>query len=92
MAGAQLGHKQADLEASSGPFYEVLLPKQFAGRLQVPESWVRQQTRSRCVDPIPHIRLGRYIRFLWGSPELNDWLARRRYRGRNGRNGSGRTN
>jgi hypothetical protein len=28
-------------------------------------------------DPIPHLRLGRYIRFRWGSPELEAWLKRR---------------
>jgi excisionase family DNA binding protein len=28
--------------------------------LHVPESWVREQTRK---DGIPHLRLGRYVRF-----------------------------
>jgi hypothetical protein len=86
MAGSHLGHKKEAESVSA--FYEVLVPKQLAERWQVPESWIRQQTRSRCVDPIPHIRLGRYIRFSWGSLELNEWWQRRAYRGRNG---SGRT-
>ena len=44
----------------------------------VPESWIREQTRSRSVDPIPHVRLGRYVRFEWNSPELLQWWSRRR--------------
>ena len=28
-------------------------------------------------DRIPHLRLGKYVRFRWGSPELAQWLARR---------------
>jgi len=81
MREAQLRHKQAD---SDGIFYEVMVPKQLAERWQVPESWIRAQTRSRCLDPIPHSRLGRYIRYSWGSPELNEWWQRRQYRSRNG--------
>ena len=87
MAGAQLGHKPPD---SDGIYYEVLTPKELAARWRVPESWVRDQSRSRrCADVIPHVRLGRYIRYSWGSPELNDWWRRRQYRSRNG---SGRAN
>jgi len=53
---------------------------QLAARWQVPESWVRNHTRSRTAkeDRIPCIRLGRYVRFRWGSPELEMWLAKRR--------------
>ena len=59
------------------PFFEVLTADELAGRWRVPESWIREQTRSRCPDPIPHVRLGRYVRFSWGSPELDSWWARR---------------
>jgi len=45
--------------------------------LQVPESWVREYVRTRTSDPIPHLRLGKYVRFRWGSPELTAWLNRR---------------
>jgi hypothetical protein len=62
---------------ASGPFFEVLTAEELAWRWRVPESWIREQTRSRCADPIPHVRLGRYIRFSWGSPDLNCWWARR---------------
>jgi len=73
MRGEQLEHKKA----ATGPFFEVLTAEELGQRWRVPESWIREQTRSRCADPIPHVRLGRYVRFSWGSPDLNNWWARR---------------
>lgn len=56
---------------------EVIDSSELAKRLTVPESWIRSRTnRKRTNDPIPHYRLGRYIRFSWGSAELSDWLER----------------
>jgi hypothetical protein len=72
--GAQLGAQKVMLV---GPFFEVLTAEELAERWRVPPTWVRDQCRSRCSDPIPHIRLGRYVRFSWGSPELNQWWVRR---------------
>ena len=57
--------------------YERLDSEQMAARLNVPESWVRDQVRARAEDPLPHIQFGKYVRFLWGSPELEAWLRRR---------------
>jgi hypothetical protein len=73
MQGEQLGSKP------TGEQFELLTAEEFAERLRVPASWVREQTRSRALegDPIPHLRLGRYVRFRWGSPELEAWLRRR---------------
>jgi hypothetical protein len=73
MQGEQLGSK------STGERFELLTAEELAERLRVPASWVREQTRSRALegDPLPHLRLGRYIRFRWGSPELEAWLRRR---------------
>jgi hypothetical protein len=48
-----------------------------------PESWVREQVRSRSGDPLPHLRLGKYVRFLWGSSELDAWIQRRMISGSN---------
>ena len=73
-AGAQLGAHNTPAE---GPFFEVLTAEGLAERWRVPASWVREQCRSRCSDPIPHARLGRYVRFSWGSPELTQWWSRR---------------
>jgi hypothetical protein len=76
MNGEQLGSK-------TPPHFELLTPGEFAERLKVPVTWVRERTRTRELhgDVIPHIRLGRYIRYRWGSPELESWLKRRVYSG-----------
>jgi hypothetical protein len=58
--------------------YELIDSRELARRLTVPESWVREHVRSRVPDPIPHLALGRYIRFRWGAPDLEAWLERRR--------------
>jgi hypothetical protein len=73
-AGAQL---RAQNMPPAGPFFEVLTAEELAQRWRVPASWVRDQCRTRCSDPIPHTRLGRYVRFSWGSPELTQWWLRR---------------
>jgi hypothetical protein len=43
----------------------------------VPVSWIQHGTRSSCCDPIPHIKIGRYVRFDLSSPALAAWLVRR---------------
>ena len=58
--------------------YEVIDSQELAKRWGIPTSWVREQTRSRATDPLPHVRLGRYVRFEWGSPALIKWWDRRR--------------
>ena len=76
MPGEQLGSERVNTK----DLFELLTPAELAQRLKVPTSWVRERTRSRDLqgnDAIPHLRLGRYIRFQWGSPELQAWLRRR---------------
>ncbi len=58
--------------------YEVLDATELAKRWNVPASWVREHTRDRAADPIPTVRLGRYVRFEWGSPSLMRWWCKRR--------------
>jgi len=58
--------------------YEVLDAAQLAQRWRVPASWIREQTRARATDPLPCIRLGKYVRFEWGSPALFDWWNKHR--------------
>ena len=58
--------------------FEVLDAGELAKRWHVPESWVREQTRNRAADPLPCVRLGRYVRFEWDSPRLVAWWAKRR--------------
>ncbi len=69
-ASARIAHNNGSLE--------VIDSKELGRRWCVPESWIREQTRSRAVDPIPHVRLGRYVRFEWNSPDLLKWWNRRR--------------
>jgi hypothetical protein len=57
--------------------YEVIDAAELAKRWRVPESWIREQTRSRAGDPLPCVRLGRYVRFQWDSPRLLEWFQRR---------------
>ena len=57
---------------------EIIDSAELAKRWGVPETWVRDQVRKRAFDPIPHVRLGKYIRFEYGSEPLNDWWSRRR--------------
>jgi hypothetical protein len=63
--------------------FESIDCKQLAVRLNVPESWIREQVRSRSGDPLPHLRLGKYVRFVWASPELESWIQRRMISGHN---------
>ena len=59
------------------PSYEFINSKTLSERWSLPESWIREQVRSRSVDPLPHVRFGKYVRFRWGSPELEAWAERR---------------
>lgn len=55
---------------------DLLTPEQLAARLQVPKSWVYEQTKRRATvrneNPMPCIRLGKYLRFSW--IEVSNWL------------------
>jgi predicted DNA-binding transcriptional regulator AlpA len=42
----------------------LLTVKDVARILKVPVSWVYEQTRPGCVNPIPHFKLGKYLRFF----------------------------
>jgi hypothetical protein len=57
----------------------ILRPTELAERLKVPVSWVYENTRNRAsvrnADPLPSIRMGKYLRFYW--PEVEKWLSRR---------------
>jgi excisionase family DNA binding protein len=56
----------------------LLTPHQLAERLGVPVTWVREKTRERARvrdrDPLPVVRLGKYVRFSWSAVEA--WLER----------------
>ena len=67
--------------------YEFIDSRELARRLTVPSSWIRDQVRARSEDPLPHVNLGKYVRFLWGSPALELWIRRRIVVGNNRRLG-----
>ena len=60
---------------------ELIDSAELATRWRVPESWIRNHTRERTPkdDRIPCIRLGRYVRFEWGSQRLQQWLEKKRH-------------
>jgi hypothetical protein len=53
---------------------EIVTPKELAQRLHVPEPWVYEKTRTRCKNPLPCLRIGRFIRFDWSA--VLDWLEK----------------
>ncbi len=59
---------------------EIIDAPELAKRYGVPESWIRSRSRERTpkAERIPHLQFGRYVRFEWGSPALEDWLTRHR--------------
>lgn len=51
---------------------QILTPDELAERLKVSERWVYEKSRRRCQNPLPTIRIGRYLRFDWGV--VSAWL------------------
>ena len=50
-----------------------------AAKLGTSEQWVRRNVRRTYTrDPIPRLRFGRLIRFVWGSREMQEWIERRK--------------
>jgi hypothetical protein len=64
----------ASLQMPTNSPFEVIDVTELARRLTLPASWIRSHTRARTTDEIPCIRFGKYVRFRWGSPELERWL------------------
>jgi len=91
LTGANLGHRFTNWNEHlrcarlAIPFaqYEFIDCEKLASRWALPETWVREQVRSRAVDPLPHVRFGKYVRFRWASPELEAWAERRIINGSN---------
>ena len=55
---------------------ELMTVAEIAGFLKVPVSWVYERTRRRGIDKLPHVRLGKYLRF--SLSEIRTWLEKRR--------------
>jgi hypothetical protein len=56
---------------------DLLTPDELAQRLKVSKSWVFEQSRKRArvrnKNPLPCIRLGKYLRFSW--VQVCEWMA-----------------
>lgn len=44
---------------------DILVPSELADRLKVSERWIYEKSRRRNLNPLPVLRLGRYLRFNW---------------------------
>ena len=53
---------------------ELLTVEEVAQLLKVPTSWVYERCRGCALDPLPHIKLGEYLRFC---PKRTDQLPRK---------------
>jgi excisionase family DNA binding protein len=57
-------------------FDQLLTVAEIAETLNVPVSWVYGRTRRRGLDRIPHIKLGKYVRF--DVTEVRQWVQKLR--------------
>jgi excisionase family DNA binding protein len=55
---------------------DLLTVADIAALLKVPVSWVYEHTRRRGVERMPHLKLGKYLRFR--EREVLDWLDKMR--------------
>ena len=53
---------------------EFLTVKEMAEKLRVPVSWIYARTRLRGQDTIPHLKVGKYLRFK--EAKVLEWLER----------------
>ena len=51
---------------------DILTPQELAARLKVRTGWVYEQMRPRRTNPLPTIKLNRFLRFHW--PTVCAWL------------------
>lgn len=50
----------------------ILTVEELAKRLKVPVSWVYEKQRARYSNPLPTLKIGRYLRFDWA--QVSSWL------------------
>jgi excisionase family DNA binding protein len=75
MDGADMKHGNNMPTSEVG---RLLTVGEVADLLQVAPSWVYQRTRRRGIDRLPHIKLGKYIRFE--EDAVLAWLEHQRAR------------
>jgi predicted DNA-binding transcriptional regulator AlpA len=55
---------------------ELLDAQQIAELFKVPLTWVQQATRKRFRNPIPHFKIGHYVRFR--EADIREWLEKQK--------------
>jgi excisionase family DNA binding protein len=53
---------------------ELMTVAEIAALLKVPVSWVYERTRRRGIERLPHVKLGKYLRF--SVPQITKWLEK----------------
>jgi excisionase family DNA binding protein len=51
---------------------QILTLQEVADRLKVSKRFIYEKTRDRCLNPLPTIRIGKYLRFHW--VDVSAWL------------------
>src|SRR5581483_4585025 len=57
------------------PPRRFLNPQELAGYLGVPVGWIYDRTKQKGPETIPHIKLGKYLRFNPESEGFQRWLT-----------------
>jgi excisionase family DNA binding protein len=55
---------------------QLLTVREVASLLQVPVSWVYERTRRKGTDQLPHVKLGKYLRFE--EPAITEFVRAQR--------------
>ena len=55
--------------------HDLLTVEELASLLKVPKSWIYEHTRRRGAECLPHIKLGKYLRFL--ESDVREFLESR---------------
>jgi excisionase family DNA binding protein len=53
---------------------ELMTVSEVAAFLKVPISWVYERTRRKGAERLPHVKLGKYLRF--SMSEIKEWLQK----------------
>ena len=71
--GNCLGRAMNQTREESSSAADLLTVEEIATILRVPKSWVYERTRRRGLERLPHLKLGKYLRFrlceVEGFPE-----------------------
>jgi excisionase family DNA binding protein len=77
VTGTDIVKSFSSLEGSRGDseyFLELITVNEVAAALRVPPSWVYERVRKRGKDRMPHLKVGKYLRFRLS--EVRIWVDR----------------